>query len=218
VRVALAEDGMLFREGLARLLAEAGFTVVARCATADELLTAVESEPPDVAIVDMRMPPSHTDEGLRAAQAIRARQPSVGVLVLSQYVEPGLAMELLGDSVEGLGYLLKDRVHDLDEFAAAVRRVAMGGSAIDPAIVSALLRRDRDPDPLAGFTARELQVLSLMAEGRSNQGIAERLGVTERAVQKHITSIFQRLGLGTSEDDHRRVLAVLAFLSTHPVR
>jgi DNA-binding NarL/FixJ family response regulator len=217
MRVALAEDGMLFREGLARLLSDSGFTVVARCGTADELLAVVERDPPDVVMVDMRMPPTHTDEGLRAAQAIRARQPSVGVLVLSQYVEPRLAMDLLGDSVEGVGYLLKDRVHDLDEFAAAIRRVATGGSAIDPAIVSALLRHDRDPDRLAGITPRELDVLRLMAEGRSNQGIAERLGVTERAVQKHITSIFRRLGLGTSEDDHRRVLAVLAFLSTHPV-
>jgi DNA-binding NarL/FixJ family response regulator len=217
MRVALAEDGMLFREGLARLLAEGGFTVVARCATADELLAAVERDPPDVAIVDMRMPPTHTDEGLRAAQTIRARQPSVGVLVLSQYVEPGVAMELLGESVEGLGYLLKDRVHDLDEFAAAVRRVGSGGSAIDPAIVSALLRRDRVRDPIADLTPREREVLSLMAEGRSNQAIADRLGVTERAVQKHITSIFNRLGLGPSEDDHRRVLAVLAFLAAHPV-
>jgi DNA-binding NarL/FixJ family response regulator len=216
VRVALAEDGMLFREGLARLLADRGFTVAARCESADELLRAVEQDAPDVAIVDMRMPPTHTDEGLRAAQAIRERRPEVGVIVLSQYVEPGLAMELLGESVEGRGYLLKDRVNDLDEFAAAVRRVAAGGSAIDPAIVSALLRRDRDPDPLADLTPREREVLGLMAEGRSNQGIAERLGVTERAVQKHITSIFQRLGLGTSDDDHRRVLAVLAFLSAHP--
>jgi DNA-binding NarL/FixJ family response regulator len=217
VRVALAEDGMLFREGVARLLREAGFTVVASCETAEELLTAIEDDPPDVAIVDMRMPPTQTDEGLRAAQAIRARDPRVGVIVLSQYVEPGLAMELLGESVEGLGYLLKDRVSDLDEFAGAVRRVAGGGSAIDPAVVSALLRRDRDPDPLAGFTPRELEVLTLMAEGRSNQAVAERLGVTERAVQKHITSIFQRLELGQSDDDHRRVLAVLAFLSAHPV-
>jgi DNA-binding NarL/FixJ family response regulator len=218
VRVALAEDGMLFREGVARLLKEAGFTVVASCETAEELLAAIEDDPPDVAIVDMRMPPTQTDEGLRAAQAIRAQDPSVGVIVLSQYVEPGLAMELLGESVEGLGYLLKDRVNDLDEFAGAVRRVAGGGSAIDPAVVSALLRRDRDPDPLAGFTPRELEVLALMAEGRSNQAVAERLGVTERAVQKHITSIFQRLELGQSDDDHRRVLAVLAFLSAHPVR
>jgi DNA-binding NarL/FixJ family response regulator len=217
VRVALAEDGMLFREGLARLLEDSGFTVGARCATAEELLRAVERDPPDVAIVDMRMPPTHTDEGLRAAQAIRARRPSVGVLVLSQYAEPGLAMELLGDSAEGVGYLLKDRVHDIDEFAAAVRRVAAGGSAIDPAIVSALLRREREADPLAGLTPREREVMSLMAEGRSNQGIAERLGVTERAVQKHITSIFRRLELSESDDDHRRVLAVIAFLRAHPV-
>jgi DNA-binding NarL/FixJ family response regulator len=217
VRVALAEDGMLFREGLARLLAESGFTVVARCGTAEELLRAVEREAPDVAIVDMRMPPTHTDEGLRAALAIRSRHPGVGVLVLSQYAEPGLAMELMGDSVEGVGYLLKDRVQELEEFAGAVRRLAAGGSAIDPAIVGALLRRDRGPDPVAGLTPREREVLALMAEGRSNQGIAERLGVTERAVQKHITSIFQRLGLGASEDDHRRVLAVLAFLNAHPV-
>jgi DNA-binding NarL/FixJ family response regulator len=217
VRVALAEDGMLFREGLARLLAEAGFTVGASCATADELLAVIDDDPPDVAIVDMRMPPTQTDEGLRAAHAIRARHPAVGVIVLTQYVEPGLAMELLGESVEGLGYLLKDRVHDLDEFAGAVRRVASGGSAIDPAVVSALLRRDREPDALAGLTPRELEVLGLMAEGRSNQAIADRLDVTERAVQKHITSIFQRLELGQSDDDHRRVLAVLAFLSAHPV-
>jgi DNA-binding NarL/FixJ family response regulator len=217
VRVALAEDGMLFREGLARLLAEAGLTVGASCATADELLAVIDDDPPDVAIVDMRMPPTQTDEGLRAAHAIRARHPAVGVIVLTQYVEPGLAMELLGESVEGLGYLLKDRVHDLDEFAGAVRRVASGGSAIDPAVVSALLRRDREPDALAGLTPRELEVLGLMAEGRSNQAIADRLDVTERAVQKHITSIFQRLELGQSDDDHRRVLAVLAFLSAHPV-
>lgn len=208
---------MLFREGLARLLAEAGFNVIASCETAEELLSAISRDPPDVVIVDMRMPPTQTDEGLRAAQAIRARHPSVGVLVLSQYVEPGLAIELLGESVEGVGYLLKDRVNDLDEFAGAVRRIATGGSAIDPAVVSMLLRRDRDPDRLAGVTPREREVLSLMAEGRSNQGIAQRLGVSERAVQKHITSIFQRLELGGSEDDHRRVRAVLAFLRAHPV-
>ncbi len=216
MRVALAEDGMLFREGLARLLADSGFTVGARCASADELLRALESETPDVAIVDMRMPPTHTDEGLQAAREIRARRPSVGVLVLSQYAEPGLAMELLGGGVEGLGYLLKERVQDLEEFAAAVRRVAAGGSAIDPALVSALLRRERAPDPLATLTPREREVLGLMAEGRSNQAIAERLGVTERGVQKHITSIFCRLGLPPDDDDHRRVLAVLAFLGPHP--
>ncbi len=217
MRVALAEDGALFREGLMRLLAETGFTVAACCATAEELLRAVDREEPDVAIVDIRMPPTHTDEGLRAAQEIRARHPSVGVLVLSQYVELGLAMELLEESLEGVGYLLKDRVQDLDEFAAALRRVATGGSAVDPAIVAQLLRRDRGADPLAGITAREREVLELMAEGRSNQGIADRLQVSERAVQKHITSIFQKLGLPLSDDDHRRVLAVLAFVRAHPV-
>jgi len=158
------------------------------------------------------MPPTHTDEGLRAAQEIRVRNPSVGVLVLSQYLELGLAMKLLADSAEGVGYLLKDRVSDVKEFAAAVRRVGEGGSAIDPTIVSQLLRRHRGEDPLEGITPREHEVLALMAEGRSNQAIADRLVVTERAVQKHITRIFQKLGLTASDDDHRRVLAVLAFL------
>ena len=216
MRVALAEDGMLFREGVARLLGEAGFTVTARCETADELLRVVESDPPDVALVDIRMPPTHTDEGLQAALEIRARHPSVGVLVLSQYVETGLAMKLLEDSLEGVGYLLKERVGDMAEFTGAVRRVGSGGSAIDPAIVSQLLSRHRGTDPLQSITPREREVLELMAEGRSNQGIAERLEVTERAVQKHITSIFAKLGLTTSDDDHRRVLAVLAYLRTNP--
>jgi DNA-binding NarL/FixJ family response regulator len=208
----LAEDSVLLREGLARLLAELGFEVAGQCATADDLLLKVRSYSPDVAIVDIRLPPTHKDEGLRAAQEIRAHHPSVGVLVLSQYVELGLAMKLLSESAEGVGYLLKDRVSDVKEFGAAVRRVAQGGSAIDPTFVSQLLRRHRDDDPLAGITRRERDVLELMAEGRSNQGIAERLVITERAVQKHITSIFLKLGLGASEDDHRRVLAVLAFL------
>jgi DNA-binding NarL/FixJ family response regulator len=172
----------------------------------------VQRSPPDVAIVDIHMPPTHTDEGVRAALEIRERHPSVGVLVLSQYVELGLAMELFSGSVEGLGYLLKDRVGDLRDFAEAVRRVADGGSAVDPAIVSALLRRDRGVDPLEGITPREGEVLALMAEGRSNQGIADRLEVSERAVQKHITAIFRKLGLHEGHDDHRRVLAVLAFL------
>jgi len=216
VRVALAEDGMLFREGVSRLLGEAGFTVTACCSTADELLREVAAHPPDVAIVDIRMPPTHTDEGIRAALEIRARQPAVGVLVLSQYAELGLAMRLFAESVEGLGYLLKDRVGDLAEFAAAVRRVAEGGSAVDPAIVSQLLSRHRGMDPLERVTPREREVLQLMAEGRSNQGIAERLAVTERAVQKHITSIFSKLGLVATDDDHRRVLAVLAFLRANP--
>jgi len=212
VRVVLAEDSVLLREGLARLLAETGFEVVGRCATAEDLLLKVRSYSPEVVIVDIRLPPTHTDEGLRAAQEIRVRNPSVGVLVLSQYLELGLAMKLLADSAEGVGYLLKDRVSDVKEFAAAVRRVGEGGSAIDPTIVSQLLRRHRGEDPLEGITPREHEVLALMAEGRSNQAIADRLVVTERAVQKHITRIFQKLGLTASDDDHRRVLAVLAFL------
>jgi len=212
VRVVLAEDGVLLREGLVRLLGEAGFEVVGQSTTADDLLLKVRSYSPDVAIVDIRLPPAHKDEGLRAAQEIRARYPSVGVLVLSQYLELGLAEELLADSAEGVGYLLKDRVSDVKEFAAAVRRVAEGGSALDPMIVSQLLGRRRGDDPLAALTPREREVLELMAEGRSNQGIAERLVITERAVQKHITSIFEKLGLSVSGDDHRRVLAVLALL------
>jgi len=216
VRVALAEDGMLFREGVSRLLGDAGFTVTACCSTGEELLREVDSAPPDVAIVDIRMPPTHTDEGLRAALEIRARHPSVGVLVLSQYVEPGLAMRLLADSVEGVGYLLKERVGDMAEFTAAVRRVGEGGSAIDPAIVSQLLSRHGGSDPMKSISPREREVLELMAQGRSNQGIAERLEVTERAVQKHITSIFAKLGLTSSDDDHRRVLAVLAYLRANP--
>jgi DNA-binding NarL/FixJ family response regulator len=205
----------LFREGLARVLGDAGFDVCAQCTTAEELLHEVQRSPPDVAIVDIRMPPTHTDEGVRAALDIRARHPSVGVLVLSQYVELGLAMELLSDSVEGRGYLLKDRVGDLREFAEAVRRVAEGGSAVDPAIVSALLRRDRGLDPLDALTPREGEVLALMAEGLANQGIADRLEISERAVQKHITAIFRRLGLDEGHAGHRRVLAVLAFLRAH---
>jgi DNA-binding NarL/FixJ family response regulator len=214
VRVAVADDAALFREGLVRVLRDVGFDVCAQCATADELLREVDRAPPDVVIVDIRMPPTHTDEGARAAREIRARHPSVGVLVLSQHVELGVAMALLSDSVEGRGYLLKERVGDLREFADAVRRVGQGGSAIDPAIVSLLL--GRRPDPLASLTPRDHEVLALMAEGRSNSGIAERLGITERAVQKHITSIFAKLALEGGDDRHRRVLAVLAFLRAHP--
>jgi DNA-binding NarL/FixJ family response regulator len=212
VRVALADDGVLFREGVASLLTNAGFEVCAQCATGDELLRAVEQRSPDVAIVDIRMPPTQTDEGVRAAHEIRLRRPSVGVLVLSQYLEFGLAMELMSDSAEGLGYLLKDRVGDVREFVDALRRVAAGGSAVDPTIVLQLLRAHRDADELAGVTPREREVLALMAEGRSNGGIADRLAVSEHAVQKHITGIFRKLGLASSDDDHRRVLAVLAFL------
>jgi DNA-binding NarL/FixJ family response regulator len=212
VRVVLADDAVLFREGVAGLLREAGFEVIAQCATADDLLLKVRSYSPDVAIVDIRMPPTQTDEGLRAAAEIRSLHPDVGVLVLSQYAEVGVAVELLLENPEGVGYLLKERVGDVDEFAEAVRRVGRGGSVLDPSVVSRLLGRRRSDDPIESLTPREREVLELMAEGRSNQGIAERLVVTERAVQKHITSIFQKLGLTASGDDHRRVLAVRVFL------
>jgi DNA-binding NarL/FixJ family response regulator len=212
VRVVIAEDSVLLREGLARLLADSGFDVVGQAENGEQLLLKVRSYDPDVAIVDIRMPPTHTDEGLRAAHEIRAKHPRTGVLVLSQYVEPGYALELLQDSAEGVGYLLKDRVADVDEFTAAVRRVAEGGSALDPTVVSQLVGRNRRDDPLAALTPREREVLGLMAEGRSNQGIAERLVITERAVEKHVTSIFGKLRLPAASADHRRVLAVLTFL------
>jgi DNA-binding NarL/FixJ family response regulator len=212
VRVAIAEDGVLLREGLSRLLEDAGFDVVAQCGDADELLLKVRSYPLDVVIVDIRLPPTHSDEGLRASLEIRANYPSVGVLVLSQYVEIGLAMQLLSDSAEGVGYLLKDRISDVTEFLAAVRRVADGGSALDPIIVSTLLSRQRDDDPLTHLTPREREVLVLMAEGSSNQGIADKLVITTRAVEKYVSTIFGKLGLPSTGTESRRVLAVLAFL------
>jgi DNA-binding NarL/FixJ family response regulator/class 3 adenylate cyclase len=212
MRVVLADDSILLREGVARLLEDAGFDVVAQSGTADDLLRHVGMHKPDVAIVDIRMPPTQTDEGLRAAQEIRDRFPDCGVLVLSQYVEPGYAMELLGQNAEGVGYLLKDRVADVDEFAAAVRRVGEGGSALDPAVVSELVGRRRRDDPLEHLTPREREVLELMAEGKSNQAIAEKLVITLRAVEKHVTSIFGKLRLSATDQDHRRVLAVLTFL------
>jgi DNA-binding NarL/FixJ family response regulator len=212
VRVAIAEDSVLLREGLSRLLGEAGFEVVAQCDNADELLSKVRSYPPDVVIVDIRLPPTHSDEGLRAALEIRERHPSVGVLVLSQYVELGLAMKLLADSAEGVGYLLKDRISDVEDFVAALRRVAEGGSALDPIIVSTLLSRQRSDDPLARLTPREREVLVLMAGGSSNQGIADKLVITLRAVEKYVSSIFGKLGLPSTGTESRRVLAVLAFL------
>ena len=212
MRVVIADDSVLLREGVVRILAEAGFEVVGQAGNAAELMLKVRSYSPDVAVVDIRMPPTHTDEGLKAAQEIRENHPGVGVLVLSQYIEPAYAMELLAESAEGVGYLLKDRVSDVHEFADAVRRVADGGSALDPAIVSQLVGRRRGDDPLGELTARESEVLGLMAEGRSNQGIAERLVVTERAVEKHVTSIFSKLKLPAATADHRRVLAVLAYL------
>jgi DNA-binding NarL/FixJ family response regulator/class 3 adenylate cyclase len=212
MRVVLADDSVLLREGVARLLAEAGFEIVAQSGNADDLLRHVAMHKPDVAVVDIRMPPTQTDEGLRAAQQIRERFPDTSVLVLSQYVESAYAMELLSDSAEGVGYLLKDRVSDVEEFAAAVRRVAEGGSALDPAVVSQLVGRRRQRDPLEELTPREREVLELMAEGRSNQAIGERLFITLRAVEKHVTSIFTKLGLPAAAEDHRRVLAVLTFL------
>jgi DNA-binding NarL/FixJ family response regulator len=213
VRVVLAEDSVLLREGVARLLREAGFEVVGQASNADELLLKVRSYSPDVAIVDIRMPPTHTDEGLRAAQEIREKYPSTGVLVLSQYAEPAYAMELLAESAEGVGYLLKDRVSDVNDFCAAVKRVAEGGSALDPTVVSQLVGRRRRDDPVSDLTPRETEVLELMAEGRSNQAIGERLFITPRAVEKHVTSIFGKLGLAAAAEDHRRVLAVLAYLN-----
>ena len=180
--------------------------------TAEDLLRHVGMHKPDVALIDIRMPPTQTDEGLRAAKQIRERWPDTGVLVLSQYVEPAYAMELLGENAEGVGYLLKDRVADVGEFAAAVRRVAEGGSALDPAVVALLVGRSRKDDPVARLTPREREVLEQMAEGRSNQAISQRLFVTERAVEKHVTSIFGKLRLPADAADHRRVLAVLTYL------
>jgi DNA-binding NarL/FixJ family response regulator len=212
MRVVVADDSVLLREGLVRLLAEDGFDVVGQAGDAEDLLRKVGAHRPDVAVVDVRMPPTHTDEGLRAAAEIRERYPQTAVLVLSQVIEPGSALELLTASAEGVGYLLKDRVADVDRFTEAVRRVADGGSALDPEVVSTLLGRRRRDDPLADITAREREVLGLMAEGRSNAAIAEQLVVTERAVEKHVTSIFGKLGLAPAAEDHRRVLAVLAYL------
>jgi DNA-binding NarL/FixJ family response regulator len=212
VKIVIAEDSVLLREGIVRLLEEAGMEVVGQAGTAEELLLRVRSYKPNVAIVDIRMPPTHTDEGVRAAKEIREKHPDTAVLVLSQYVEPAYAMELLAESAEGVGYLLKDRVADVPDFVAAVRRVAEGGSALDPAVVSQLVGRRRADDPLSELTPREREVLELMAEGLSNLAIAERLVVTERAVEKHVTSIFSKLRLSPAADAHRRVLAVLAFL------
>jgi len=214
VRVAIAEDSVLLREGLARLLEDADFDVVGSSADADDLLLKVRSYVPDVAIVAIRLPPTHTDEGLRAALEIREQHPGVAVLVLSQYVEVGLALELLADSAEGVGYLLKDRIGDVDDFLGAVRRVAGGGSAVDPKIVSALIGRQRDDDPLASLTAREREVLELMATGSSNQGIADALVITLRSAEKYVSSIFGKLGLPSTGSESRRVLAVLTFLRT----
>ena len=212
MRVAIAEDSLLLREGVASLLDGAGFEVVAQCENADELRLKLNSYPIDVAIVDIRLPPTHKDEGLVAALEIRDRHPSVGVLVLSQYMELGLAMKLLSESAESVGYLLKDRISDVREFVAAVRRVGSGGSVVDPMIVSTLLSRQRPDDPLATLTPREREVLELMATGSSNQGIADALVISLRAVEKYVSSIFGKLGIPSTGSESRRVLAVLMFL------
>jgi DNA-binding NarL/FixJ family response regulator len=212
MRVIVGEDSVLFREGIVRVLDEAGFEVVAQVGDAEELVQEVSAHKPDVAIVDIRMPPTETDDGLRAAIEIRRRLPETGVMVLSQYLEEGYALDLIADTAEGTGYLLKDRVGDVERFADSVRRVGEGGSALDPEVVAHVLGRRRRDDPLAELTEREHEVLSLMAEGRSNQAIAEQLEVSERAVEKHVTRIFGKLRLTPAAEDHRRVLAVLAFL------
>jgi len=214
VRIVVADDAVILREGLARLLGEAGFEVIGLAAHADELFALVERERPDVAIVDIRMPPTHTDEGLQAAKLIRARWPQVGILVLSQYVQARYAVELLAAGTERVGYMLKDRVSDLEELAASVRRIGEGASVLDPAVVAQLVGQRRKGDtPLEDLTERELEVLALMAEGRSNKAIGERLFITEHTVEKHVKNIFATLRLPPSEDDHRRVLAVVTFLN-----
>jgi DNA-binding NarL/FixJ family response regulator len=211
--VIVADDSVLLREGIVRLLDEQdGFEVVAQAGDAEELLRKVGAHKPDVAVVDIRMPPTNTDDGLRAALEIRSRQPETSVLVLSQYVEESYALDLVGDTAGGVGYLLKDRVADVERFVDAVKRVAEGGSALDPEVVAQLVGRARRDDPLERLTRREREVLELMAEGRSNHAIAEQLVVTERAVEKHVTSIFGKLDLPPAPSDHRRVLAVLTFL------
>jgi len=213
LRLVLADDSLLLREGIARLLVEAGFDVVAQAGNAQLLLGAIREHHPDVAIIDIRMPPTHTDEGLKAAEAIRAEHgTSVGILVLSQYVETTFALRLVADGTGGVGYLLKDRVDDLDDFADAIRRIAKGGSVIDPEVVAQLVGRRRAKVPLDDLTEREREVLGLMAEGRSNQAICDRLFLAPKTVEAHIANIFSKLELLPAPDDHRRVLAVLALL------
>jgi DNA-binding NarL/FixJ family response regulator len=212
VTVVLADDSVLFREGIARVLAENGFLVVGQAGDAEELHTAVEQAEPDVVVTDIRMPPTNSNEGLQAAQRIRAEHPQIGVLVLSQYVEPRQAIKLLQDSPQRVGYLLKDRVSDIGDFADAVRRIARGGSVIDPEVVAQLLRRHGEEASLKGLTGRERDILALMAQGRSNRAICERLFLSPKTVETHVGSIFAKLGLLPAADDHRRVLAVLTYL------
>jgi DNA-binding NarL/FixJ family response regulator len=212
MRLIVADDALLFREGLVRVLVEQGFDVVAQADNAQDLMRRVGGLRPDVAILDIRMPPTHTDEGLRAAQALATSHPDVGVVVLSQYVEPAYAARLLQEGTAGRGYLLKDHVNDLEAFASAIRRVGTGSCVVDPRVVAALVGRQRKAGPLDGLTAREREILGLMAEGRSNAGICERLVLSTRTVETHVRTIMQKLGLASASDDHRRVLAVLAYL------
>jgi DNA-binding NarL/FixJ family response regulator len=212
VRVVIADDSALMREGIATFMRRAGIEVAAQAASAEELLHEVAAHEPDVAIVDVRMPPTFSDEGLRAAYEIRARFPGIGIVILSQHVETGVATRLLAESPEGLGYLLKDRVGDIEEFAGTLRRVAAGGSALDPEVVARLLAAGRERGPLASLSAREREVLELVAEGRSNKAIGERLELSQRGVQKHVTAVFAKLGLEADEDDNRRILAVIEYL------
>ena len=216
VRVVIGEDDVLMREGIARILAEAGLDVVARAGDAVDLLRKALAHRPDVVVADVEMPPGHDDDGLRAALEVRRRLPEIGVLILSQYYEEDYALELIGDRPEGVGYLLKERVGDVDAFIEAVARVAAGGSALDPEVVGRMLGRRRGGGPLEHLSPRERDVLAAMAEGKSNQGIADALVVTEAAVEKHVTGIFQKLGLGPTATEHRRVRAVLAYLQDPP--
>ena len=211
MRVVIGEDSVLLRAGVARLLEDAGMEVVAQAADAEDLLRKVRAHKPDVAVVDIRMPPGNADDGLRAAREVRSELPDVGVLVLSQYAEEHYVTQLLEDGAEGVGYLLKERIADVERFVDSVRRVADGGSALDPEIVALMMGR-REGGPLDSLTDREREVLALMAEGRTNRGIAGELYVSERAVERHVTAIFTKLGLPTGPADHRRVLAVLAYL------
>jgi DNA-binding NarL/FixJ family response regulator len=212
MRVVIADDNLLVRKGIASLLAESGIEVAAEVNDADELLDAVAAHEPDIAIVDIRMPPTHTDEGLRAAHEIRARHPAMAIVVLSQHIEHGVATRVLAEHPARLGYLLKDRVTDLDEFVGTLRRVAAGGTALDPLVMSRLLASDRE-GPLDALTARERDVLQLLAEGLSNPAIADRMGITLRSAEKYVSSIFAKLGLPDTGSEHRRVLAVLRFLA-----
>jgi DNA-binding NarL/FixJ family response regulator len=218
MRIVIADDSTLMREGIAAFLQRAGLDVVAQASCGEDLVREVEEHEPDVAIVDIRMPPTFTDEGLRAAQEIRARFPEIGIVILSQHVETGTATRLLAECPGRLGYLLKDRVGDIDEFASTLRSVAAGGSALDPQVVTRLLTTRRDDGPLASLSAREREVLALVAEGRSNKAIGDQLELSQRGVQKHVTAVFAKLGLAADDDDNRRILAVLEYLRLGPPR